>query len=72
MTKLYEEATQLLKDMEEDDMVQIVQYIRTIKLSKNRDKSKAMKAFEKLQTFRGSLPENFDYESVLEEEREKI
>lgn len=56
MTKLYEEATQLLKDMGDDDIIQVVQYIRMIKLSKNNDKSRSMKAFEKLQSFRGSLP----------------
>lgn len=71
MTKLYEEATQLLKDMGDDDIIQVVQYIRMIKLSKNNDKNKSMKAFEKLQSFRGSLPNDFDYESVLNEEREK-
>lgn len=71
MTKLYEEATQLLKDMGDDDIIQVVQYIRMIKLSKNNDKNKSMKAFEKLQSFRGSLPKDFDHESVLNEEREK-
>lgn len=72
MTKLYEEATQLLKDMGDDDIIQVVQYIRMIKLSKNNDKNKSMKAFEKLQSFRGSLPKDFDYESVLNEERENF
>ena len=43
MTKLYEEATQLLKDMGDDDIIQVVQYIRMIKLSKNNDKNKSMK-----------------------------
>lgn len=71
MTKLYEEATQLLKDMGDDDIIQVVQYIRMIKLSKNNDKNKSMKAFEKLQSFRGSLPKDFDYESAINEEREK-
>ena len=71
MTKLYEEATQLLKDMGDDDIIQVVQYIRMIKLSKNNDKNKSMKAFEKLQSFRGSLPKDFDYESVLNEEEKK-
>ena len=71
MTKLYEEATQLLKDMGDDDIIQVVQYIRMIKLSKNNDKNKSMKAFEKLQSFRGSLPKDFDHESVHNEEREK-
>ena len=45
MTKLYEEATQLLKDMGDDDIIQVVQYIRMIKLSKNNDKNKSMNAF---------------------------
>ena len=72
MTALKEEAVKIIENMKDDDMAQVVAYLKKFALLKaeQKDREKAMKGIETLLSFAGTLPQDFDYEKELAEARE--
>ena len=73
MTALKKEAVQMIESMQDDDIVQVIAFIKNIKLTEEEDsdRSNAMRGLEVLKSFAGTLPENFDYKKELAEAREE-
>ena len=72
MTQIKEKAVDLIRQMPEDHMFYVIDMLQNLKISiadKENEKKQAMAAFQNLQKFRGRLPENFDADKELEEER---
>lgn len=68
MSTLKQEAVRLIEDIEEDAMAQVIAYLQSIVYEKPQQ-TKSIDGFRILQSFAGSLPENFDYEQELEDMR---
>lgn len=73
MTEIKREAVQMIESMGDDDVVQVIAFLKNIRFSKTGDAGggNAMKGLEVLKSFAGILPENFDYEKELAEAREE-
>ncbi len=73
MTALKKEAVQIIENLEEEDMIQVVAYLRNFNSSEfpNKDRNAAMEGLRVLQSFAGTLPADFDYKKELEEAREE-
>ena len=73
MSAIKREAVQMIESMGDDDVIQVVAFLKNIRLSKSKDaeNGNAMRGLEVLKSFAGILPENFDYERELEEAREE-
>ena len=72
MSAIKKEAVQMIESMEDDDVVQVIAFLKDIRLSRERDSGvRAMKGLEVLKSFEGILPENFNYEKELAEAREE-
>lgn len=73
MTALKKEAVQMIESMQDDDMMQVIAFLKNINLTKSGDidRSDAMKGLEVLKSFAGTLPANFDYKKELAEAREE-
>ena len=68
MTALKKEAVQMIEKMQDDDMIQVVAFLKNINLSRTgKDRNRAMQGLEVLKSFAGALPEDFDYEKELSE-----
>lgn len=73
MSEIKREAVQMIESMGDDDVVQVIAFLKNFRLSKTGDagSGNAMKGLEVLKSFAGILPENFDYEKELAEVREE-
>lgn len=76
MTKLREQAIEMIKEMPEDKIIYVWNILKNVKdLSEepNREDllSEKGQALQILQKFKGRLPETFDYKKELEEAREE-
>lgn len=67
MTALKKEAVQMIEEMQDDDVLQVISFIKNIKPTKTSidDRSRAMRGLEILKSFAGTLPEDFDYKKEL-------
>ena len=73
MSAIKREAVQMIESMGDEDVVQVIAFLKDIRLSKAEDAGSgdAMKGLEVLKSFAGILPESFDYEKELAEAREE-
>lgn len=75
MTALKKEAVQMIESMGDEEVVQVIAFLKDIRLSKavngNTKDENAMRGLETLKSFAGILPEGFDYEKELAEAREE-
>ncbi len=73
MSAIKKEAVQMIESMGDDDVVQVIAFLKDIRLSKEKDAGdgRAMSGLEVLKSFAGILPEDFDYEKELAEAREE-
>lgn len=65
MSILKQEAIKIIEEMQEDAMLQVVAYLKSI-ASNHPGQDKHLQGFQTLQSFVGSLPEDFDYNQELE------
>lgn len=74
MSAIKKEAVQMIESMGDDDVVQVIAFLKDIRLSKEKDAGdgRTMRGLEVLKSFAGILPEDFDYEKELAEAREEI
>lgn len=70
MSVLKQEAVKIIETMREDVMVQVIAYLQHV-ASETQQPSKPLEGFRVLQSFAGSLPEDFDYKKELEEARDE-
>lgn len=72
MSAIKKEAVQMIESMGDDDVVQVIAFLKDIRLSREREAGgRAMEGLEVLKSFAGILPENFNYEKELAEAREE-
>lgn len=72
MSTLKQEAVKIIETMRDDVMVQVIAYLQHV-AGETQQPPKPLDGFRVLQSFAGSLPEDFDYKKELEEARnEKI
>lgn len=70
MSELKEEAVQMITKIQEEDMVQVVAFLKSFVLQpagNSKPADKKLEALKNLEQFRGTLPENFDYKKELRE-----
>lgn len=70
MSKLKQEALELIENMQEDLMSQVISYLKNMNSEKN-EFPRSMEGFQILQSFAGTLPQTFNYKQELEEAREE-
>lgn len=70
MSTLKQEAVRIIENMQEDVMIQVLAYLKNISSEEN-SYEKRKQGFQGLQSFAGTLPEDFDYKRELEEAREE-
>ncbi|MDE6872949.1 MAG: hypothetical protein K2P87_00615 [Lachnospiraceae bacterium] len=70
MSALKQEAVKIIETMREDVMVQVIAYLQHV-ASETQQPPKPLDGFRVLQSFAGSLPEDFDYKKELEEARDE-
>ncbi len=68
MSTLKQEALKIIEDIQEDAMTQVIAYLQSVAYE-HPNQSKGLEGFQILQSFAGSLPENFDYNQELTEAR---
>lgn len=71
-----EKTITLLREMPEQSLESLYDFIRSIWIQKtvdadSADTSKSLEGFQVLQSFAGTLPADFDYDKELEEMREE-
>lgn len=73
MSKLKQEAVQLIENMQEDLMTQVVFYLKNLKNmeSEKNETARNMEGLQTLLSFAGTLPQSFHYKKELEEAREE-
>lgn len=70
MSALKEEAVQMITNIQEEDMIQVVAFLKSFVLhpsGSGKPADKKLEALKNLEQFRGTLPKNFDYKKELEE-----
>ncbi len=70
MSTLKQEAVKIIEDIQEDAMVQVIAYLQSVAYDKPQQ-AKRVDGFRILQSFAGSLPEDFDYSQALEDARKE-
>ena len=69
MTELREKTLNLIKELPEDKLLSVIDFINNDSNEKIIKKKK--QALENLKKYQGRLPENFDYKKELEEYRDE-
>ena len=70
MSTLKQEAVKIIEDIQEDAMVQVIAYLQSVAYDKPQQ-AKRVDGCRILQSFAGSLPEDFDYSQALEDARKE-
>ena len=73
MTALKKEAVQMIESMGDEDVIQVIAFLKEIRLSKTEaaGDDNAMRGLEVLKSFAGILPEDFDYREELAKARKE-
>ena len=76
MTRLREQAIEMIKEIPEDKIIYVWNILKNVKdLSvkpvQNDDMTEKAQALQSLRKFRGRLPETFDYKKELDKAREE-
>ncbi len=76
MTRLREQAIEMIKDIPEDKIIYVWNILKNVKdlseeSSQEDNLTEKAQALQILQKFKGRLPETFDYKKELEEAREE-
>ena len=72
MTKLKQQAVQMIENLQDDVMIQVIAYLKDIEIkSKKDEQKKALDGLETVLKFAGTLPEDFDYKKELPQAREE-
>ncbi len=66
MTALKQEAVKLIENIQEDAMIQVIAYLKSLSCDES-NYERRKKGFEGLQSFAGTLPEDFDYKREKQE-----
>lgn len=67
MSKLKQQAVQVIENLQEDVMIQVVAYLKDIEIKSKKDaEKKALEGLETVLEFAGTLPEDFDSSKELE------
>lgn len=72
MSALKQEAVRLIEDIQEEQMGQVIAFLKNIEIrNKGKKQERALNGFDTLMEFAGTLPEDFDYGKELAEAREE-
>jgi hypothetical protein len=72
MTVVKEQAVQMLKKLPDEKVIFLIKIMEGLEgLGTDAEVDEKKAALDRLQKFRGRLPENFDYEQELMEAREE-
>lgn len=77
MTRLREQAIEMIKEIPEDKIIYVVNILRNVRdLSDHPQKGEIQEddkriLLERLEQYRGRLPKDFDYKKELEEARDE-